>query len=511
VHGRDRLATQGNGYVLHVESDELDALRFRALAAEGRRSLKDGDPTRAATLLAEALSLWRGELLEGVGALDAERARFHDLRLQAREDWFEAELELGRHADVVVELEHAVAEEPHRERLRELAMLALYRCGRQADALELYRSGRRALNEELGLEPSAQLRALEQAILRQDSSLELRPPPHVHGRRSRRPLAIGAAVAAVLVAAALLAAHELGSSGGTVSAAPDSIATLDAHGRLVSDIRIGNKPSELAVSPSAVWALNSGDGTVSRIDAHTLTTRTVGVGTSATSIAFGRGALWVGSDRGLSRIDPDTLDATPIDLGSQLSPHTGVRAPRGVVGLSAAHGVWVVAGDPPRLFRVDANARARREFASLVAPPGPFAYAAGALWSAGGGTVNRLDLGRGETGSVRVDPQPTNGFGGSSLPQQVAAGGGFVWATAPYAEEVVAVAPRTLSVAAAVHVPGRPLSVAYGLGSVWVGTQDGTVARVDPAATTVTRTTRLGGPVVALAVGAGRVWAAVQR
>ncbi len=145
------------------------------------------------------------------------------------------------------------------------------------------------------------------------------------------------------------------------------------------------------------------------------------------------------------------------------------------------------------------------------APGGPFTYAAGALWSAGRGTLDRLDLRTGATNSVTVDPDAPNGFGGTALPEQAASGNGFVWATAPYAHEVVAVAPRTLQVAATASVPGRPVSVAFGLGAVWVGTLDGTVSRVDPGTTTVTRTVHVGGPVSALAVGHGRVWAAVDQ
>ncbi len=188
--GRERLTTHGNGYVLHLETDELDALRFRALAAEGRRVLHERDPARAAPLLSEALGLWRGDLLDGLAPLAfvaAERSRFGELRLEALEDWFEAELDLGHHAEVAAELEHQVAEEPRRDRLRELAMLALYRCGRQTDALDLYQSGRRALSDELGLEPSPRLRKLEQAILRHDSDLELAALPDASGRRRATP------------------------------------------------------------------------------------------------------------------------------------------------------------------------------------------------------------------------------------------------------------------------------------------------------------------------------------
>jgi DNA-binding SARP family transcriptional activator/streptogramin lyase len=510
--GRDRLTTYGNGYVLHLETDELDAWRFRAHAAEGRRLLHDGDPAAASRLLGEALDLWHGDLLDGVAALAfvaAERSRFRELRLEALEDRFEAELELGHHANVVAELEHAVAAEPHRDRLRELAMLALYRCGRQTDALDLYRSGRHALSDELGLEPSPRLRQLEQAILRHDSSLELAlPPPPAPPRTSRRPAAITMGIAAFVAVGVLVVAVEL-RGGGSVSAAPNSVAVLDGDGRLVSDVRVGDQPSAFAVGSPAVWVLNQGDGTVTRIDPRTLAVRTLGVGTSANAVAYGEHALWVGSDRGLLRVDPATGDTTAVSLGRERTS-VGTLVPRGVTGLVAGPGIWATAGHGA-LFRVSSNGRARRDPTQGVAPTGPFTYADGALWSAGSGVLQRLDLRYGITTPVVVDRDVPNGFGGSALPEQAASGNGFVWVTAPYTHQVVAVSPHTLQVDAAAAVPGRPVSVAFGLGAVWVGTLDGSVSRVDPATATVTRTVRVGGPVSALAVGDGRVWAAVDR
>ena len=145
------------GYVLAVAPGELDVDRFEQLVEEGRRALAAGEPALAETSLREALSLGRGEPLADF-AYDSfaqgEIARLHELRLGAVEERLEAELALGRHDDVVAELQGLVAEHPLRERPRGQLMLALYRSGRKADALRVYDEGRRALAEELGSSPA---------------------------------------------------------------------------------------------------------------------------------------------------------------------------------------------------------------------------------------------------------------------------------------------------------------------------------------------------------------------
>ena len=176
----DRLARQGGGYLIRVEPGELDAEVFERLATEGSSALGRRSYAEAAELLAEALALWRGPALADVRYetfAQAEIGRLEELRLVATEDRVEAELGLGRQERLVGELEALVAEHPLRERLRGLLMLALYRSGRQADALDAYRAAREALVDELGLEPGPELRELEQAILRQDESLSRRPLP----------------------------------------------------------------------------------------------------------------------------------------------------------------------------------------------------------------------------------------------------------------------------------------------------------------------------------------------
>ena len=174
--GGAALVTRPPGYLVRVGRDELDLHRFEVLVSEADAA----EPAVAASKLREALALWRGPPLADIGyeafAQNAIR-RLEELRLAALEKRIDAELTLGRHADLIAELETLVAEHPLRERLRGQLMLALYRCGRQADALAAYQSARRVLVDELGIEPSPPLRELEQAMLRQDSALDLAAAP----------------------------------------------------------------------------------------------------------------------------------------------------------------------------------------------------------------------------------------------------------------------------------------------------------------------------------------------
>jgi DNA-binding SARP family transcriptional activator len=166
----NRLVTHAPGYVLYVDADELDLARFEQLVAEARRA----PPERASEKLREALALWRGPPLADLAYeqfAQAEIARLEEMRLGAVEQRLEAELALDGHAEVVGELEALVARHPLREPFRYQLMLALYRSGRQADALDAYRQARQELSDELGLEPSESLKQLEAAILRHDPGL----------------------------------------------------------------------------------------------------------------------------------------------------------------------------------------------------------------------------------------------------------------------------------------------------------------------------------------------------
>src|SRR5690242_19519508 len=183
VLGDGTLETQPGGYVVKVAPGSLDCQRFESLLDDGRRLLGEGDARQAGELLRKALALWRGPPLADFQYESFARneiGRLDELRLVACELRLEADLALGRHAEVVGELEALVRDQPLRERPRRLLMLALYRSGRQADALAVYQEARSRLVDELGLDPGPALQELEKAILRQDAALDLpvaAPPP----------------------------------------------------------------------------------------------------------------------------------------------------------------------------------------------------------------------------------------------------------------------------------------------------------------------------------------------
>jgi DNA-binding SARP family transcriptional activator len=174
------LLTRPPGYLLSVDPDSIDARRFERLWAEGQALLAAEDAVAAAEKLKEALALWRGPALADLADqpfAQAEADRLEEARLTATEDRLEAELAIGRAGDLVGELEVLVRTHPLRERLRAQLMLALYRSGRQADALNVYQRTRDLFVEELGLEPGPRLQRLERAVLMQEPELEVEPLP----------------------------------------------------------------------------------------------------------------------------------------------------------------------------------------------------------------------------------------------------------------------------------------------------------------------------------------------
>ena len=187
------LVSQPPGYRLVVGAGDLDAARFAALAEEGHQLLQVHRPAAAARVLREGLALWRGPALAEVADeafAQAERNRLEELRVAALEDRLAADLDLGGHAAAVAELEELAGRYRFRERLHGLWMLALYRSGRQAEALQAFADARRALADELGIDPGRWLRELETGILRQDPGLDWTPPPEEESlaRQSLRPV-----------------------------------------------------------------------------------------------------------------------------------------------------------------------------------------------------------------------------------------------------------------------------------------------------------------------------------
>ena len=173
------VVTRPSGYALEVDPEAVDTLRFEALVARGRVQARGGDHEQAAETLHEALTLWRGPALADVADAPfarAEATRLEEARLAAVEDRIEADLACGRHGEVTAELEALTGEHPFRERLWSQRIIALYRSGRQADALRAYQQLRSTLGEQLGIEPSSALQQLEGAVLRHDPVLDWHPP-----------------------------------------------------------------------------------------------------------------------------------------------------------------------------------------------------------------------------------------------------------------------------------------------------------------------------------------------
>ena len=257
------VVTVPGGYRLDTAHATLDAERFETLVGSGRAALSD-DPQRAATVLADALAMWRGDVLSDLASLNGVAApatsRLTELRVSATETWVAAELALGHHDTVLPTLDDLVEQHPLREHLAAIQMLALYRAGRQSDALQAYRRLRHTLDEELGIQPSVEVETMQERVLRQDPSLILAPTTPVvteaqpggeaepttgstsaetvaSGPRRRRSVAglsrraVAAIVAVVLVAGLALVASVLILRRGGVTPLPgNSVGPIDAAG-----------------------------------------------------------------------------------------------------------------------------------------------------------------------------------------------------------------------------------------------------------------------------------------
>ena len=267
--------------------------------------------------------------------------------LEAVELRVDADLATGRHADLVRELLALARRYPLREHIRRQLMLALYRSGRQAEALEAYAELRRTLVEELGLEPSRELRALQEAMLRQDPELDLRRPGAVRvvpRRRRRLGLALVVALAA-LAAVGLFAL--LGSEESPEHPRADGllVAVSPRSGEVQARVPVGATPSAVAVGEGRVWVVNADDQTISRIDPRSRASDTFAIGATPTDLAVGAGAVWVASGgvvpRGQSagpggnrararrsRQPRSARDGPPAGCGDSCRLERGLRSPR---------------------------------------------------------------------------------------------------------------------------------------------------------------------------------------
>ena len=471
------LLTRSGGYVLEVESDAIDAARFERLLDEGRRANAAGEPADALQSLEPALALWRGQALAEVAYEDfahADAERLEELRLVATEERIDAGLALGRHDTLIAELEALTGRHPLRERLRGQLMLALYRAGRQAEALRVYSETRKQLVEELGIEPGQALRELEQAILRQDPALEL-PRPSAPGRRRGLLVGAGALVLAAAAVALVVGLTQGSTEGAHALAAPDSDVFVDAgSGKLVRAAPVRDTV-RLAYGEGALWSISS-TGELSRIDPTTgKEVARLGLGVTPSGLAVGGGSVWVTgrSSPTVLRIDPavnQVTDRFPLPTEGVVTDQVGeVTAGAGSVwvGHGAFNpGAWVERLDPE-------TGHVQKRFSILAGDVDHVAFAEGALWVAST-----------PSGELRkIDPRTNEVVLRRELQSDlccVAAGGGYVWA-ASNPEGVVWKLTTSGRVLPTIELHAPIESLSYGDGALWAALGDrGKVVRVDP-------------------------------
>jgi DNA-binding SARP family transcriptional activator/DNA-binding beta-propeller fold protein YncE len=517
------LITRAPGYLLRVDPEQFDLTRFERLVREARGELAEGDAQAASSVLAEALALWRGPPLAELGSapfISVESLRLQEVRLSAREERIEAELSLGHHVDIVGELETLVAEHPLRERLRGQLMLALYRSGRQAEALETYRRSRQTLVEELGIDPGIELQKLEKAILNHDRALELpagTPRSEFEQTvtvgmqaRARRPaakwLAIGVALVALLGAALGLTFALRGGKSPATMLEPNSVGFIDsASDRVTRTYPVGREPLALALAFHSVWVANYRDETVTRIDRTTGRSVFIDVRAHPTGLAALRGTLWVWTIEGLLvPIDPRfDRAAAPIDLRALASQG---RAPR---EMAAGGGfLWVTA---PETTVVRVNPK--RPQGSLPIVPdagahGAIAFQGGNAWVAGANQVFPIAAKTGLPGSGIAVGSPV-------LDLAPTPGGLWVISGAPVMattqEALRRIDLRDRLVRTTIRVGSDPIAVAAGGASIWTASgSDGTIDRVDPALDRVVDTIQVGATPTVLAADEDGVWVAAR-
>jgi YVTN family beta-propeller protein len=500
--GNGLIVTRAPGYLLRVEPEAIDARRFESLLEEGRETLAAGEAAEAARIFRDALGLWRGPPLDDFAYepfAQTEIARLEELRLRALEERIEADLALGRHADLVGELERLVADHPLRERPRGQLMLALYRSGRQAEALQAYQDGRRLLAEELGLEPGTALQQLEQQILTRDPALEappvVPPPRKERGRepapgpappRSRRRLVVALAAIA-LTAAALLAVVLLrGGEDPAPTVVPNSVVKIDPKTQeIVGVFRVGREPYKPAVVGDYVFVSNAEDETLSRIDIRSGEVDTLGSLSSPAGLAGGAdGTLWVGTFEGsqVRQIDADDYQLRQVIEFRETSRPWSVAV--------GAGSIWVSHNFPAAVSRFRAGTGKRQQrylhrFTNAFQYSAEVAFGEGAAWTAvngiGGSGVLRIDALGGGSQQIEV----------GEVPYSVTVGLGAVWVAdliedpveqfEPEAGKVLRLDPATGRLEDVIPVGKRPSGVATGDGSVWVANGgERTISRIDP-------------------------------
>jgi YVTN family beta-propeller protein len=480
--GADRtlLVTRPTGYLLDIAPERVDGWQFRDVAARGRAALEQGDAATAVTLLRAAIGLWRGPALADIreaafAPLAAQR--LEEERLTAVENLVEARLALGQHRALVPELEALIGESPYRERFQAQLMLALYRSGRQADALAVFAGARDRLVAELGVEPGRELCELQRAILLQAPELEpSRDAPRLGpGRmsdqqpsapggpqtggparpRTRRTWRWAAGVGVAGLAAAVIVPVMLGTGPAHGSLLADGVGEVTAAGGVTRTLALRDPPGAAVAADGSVWAVSPEGNVVYRINPATASlVQTIPVRAGPSAITASGADIWVANtlDGTISRINAATSQVVQtITVGAE---PTGITA--------GGDAIWVA--------------------------------------DAAAGTVSALS-------AVSGKPKATIPL--AAAPFGVAYGAGSVWVTSPGTDSVTRIDPRSMRTGQQILVGAGPTAVTVGLGSVWVANSlDSTVSRIDPGTDSVAATIPVGDGPDALAFTDGSVWAA---
>ena len=481
------LVTGPGGYLLDVAPGCVDACQFRDLVARGSGARDQGDVPAAVTLLGSAVKLWRGPALADVQ--DAPFAvlagqQLEEERLTASEKLVEARLALGQHRELVPELEALIADSPYREGFHAQLMLALYRSGRQAEALAAFGRARDLLAGELGIKPGRELRRLHRAVLLQAPELEPdggtagsapRPVaapvsgpsdqrlPAPGSLPARQPFPLGrrrawrwaAAAVALGLAAAIGVPVLLPTGQAPGGMLTDEIGEVTAAGGIGHSLALPDPPGAAVAADGSVWVTSPEGNVVYRIDPVTPSiVQTIPVGAGPSAITAVGPDIWVANTLAgtVSRINPVANEVVQtISVGAE---------PTGLA--SGGESVWVA--------------------------------------DAAASTLSALSPVSGQLTSTVALPSPPFG---------VAFGAGAVWVTSPQGNSVTRVDPRSGQPGQQIPVGAGPTAITFGFGSVWIANGlDSTVSRVDPGTDAVTATIPAGDGPDALAIAGNSVWAA---
>jgi YVTN family beta-propeller protein len=517
--GRDKsdrsryIRTEHDGYRLVLDSDWVDAVAFEDRVMRGLELIEQADFGAGKSELTAALALWRGEVLADLADYEfvaPVAARYSELRAVATEALIDARLELGEHRSLIPELDTLIAADPLRERMHGQRMLALYRAGRQSDALAGYRTLHALLDEELGIEPSRPIQQLHASILAQDPALDWRPPPRpipkaaasgtpvARSPRPRRRVVWVAAGIALMLAVMLTATVVRTTLRSTLTALPaNGIGMLHPDGTMTDGLPTGLVPEAIAYGAGSLWVANREGNTVVRVDPkHHRIIQTIPVPGKPTALTVTGRDVWVASfeAHSVSRINVDsTTVVRTIPVGTQ---------PAAIA--SDETGVWVANSGDNTIQRIDPVTSKPDPAIPVGNGPDGLALDDQTIWVANArdNTVTHLYTATGREASAGVPV--------GSGPRGILLAAGSVWVANSLSQSVSQIDRATNNVTTTRNVGDGPAALAATMNTIWVANEfDGTVARIDAGTSQLKgRSFSVGASPRAMATAAGKLWIA---